>query len=145
MIISERTEQFLGLMEILTHTEDYKTLMDAMMGELFVLRYISRHDSVIPGALCKLQHISTARMTAILNSLEKKGLISREIDAQDRRRILIHVSPQGQILSQDKETALVSGITDMFAYLGEEDTQAVLRIIERLVHYERSLESNHQT
>ena len=43
-------------------------------------------------------NISKPAVSQTLNSLEKKGLVKREIGREDRRRITVHLTPEGNSL-----------------------------------------------
>ena len=74
-----------------------KRITDSMHGEHVMLSYLSHHDGIgIPSEISSELGVSTARIAATLNSLETKGLITRRIDEQDRRRILVELTALGK-------------------------------------------------
>ena len=106
---------------------------EAMRGENFVLMYLSQHhDSVAPSSIGAAMGVSTARVAAALNGLESKGLITRQIDADDRRRILVDLTPDGRCLIERRQQELLDYTTRVFAYLGEPDAAEFVRIWGRL-------------
>lgn len=110
-----------------------KQLNDSMQGENFVLFYISQHEgNVVPSDISNEMGISSARIAATLNSLEKKGQIVRRIDTQDRRRILIDLTPAGREQGQKQLQMVMTTTTNMLRYLGEEDAKDFIRIMQRL-------------
>ena len=50
---------------------------------------------VAPSELSDLQSISRNTVSELINSLERDGLIRRELDSSDRRKFLIHLTPKG--------------------------------------------------
>ena len=66
-------------------------------GELFVLRYLyNKNAAATPSELSEALDSSTARISAALKSLEKKGQIKREIDKSNRRFILVTLTVAGR-------------------------------------------------
>lgn len=113
-----------------------KQIDDSMRGEHFVLNYISEHEgNVIPSDISNEMGISSARIAAALNSLEKKGLILRRIDAEDRRRILIDMTDTGREQVKKHYQMILNTTTNMLRYLGEEDAKNYIRIMKKLTEF----------
>jgi DNA-binding MarR family transcriptional regulator len=88
---------------------------------------------VFSGEIGHAMCVSTARVATALNSLEKKGLITRQIDASDRRKILVRITPEGKFLAERNFRSAVSVVEKRFALLGEHDAMEYVRITGRLV------------
>ncbi len=126
-------QEFMSVMYQLRRFKPQKVLNESMHGEMIVLGYIARHEgNVIPSDISNELGISTARVAATLNSLESKELISRMIDVNDRRRILVEMTPAGKE-QIDKHFELIMNTTkNMLEYLGEQDAKEYVRIMGRL-------------
>ena len=46
------------------------------------------------GEITAQMHISTATMTSILDTLERRGYVRRQPDPADRRRVLVDITPE---------------------------------------------------
>ncbi len=133
MDYKQLTREFMEVMNQFRKHNTHKPISDAMHGEIFVLHYISHHHrSVIPSEISNELGISTARVAATLNSLEKKGLITRRIDLEDRRRILVEVTPEGKEQVDKHFQMIMDKTANMLRYLGEEDAKELIRILKRL-------------
>lgn len=123
-------------METMHHMRGRKTqqqINDSMHGEQFVLFYISKHEgNVIPSEISNEMEISSARVAAALNSLEGKGLITRQIDVDDRRRILVNLTDAGKEQVKKHYESVMTFTTNMLKYLGEHDAEEIVRIMKRL-------------
>lgn len=123
-------------MEVMHHMHGrnvQKRVNDSLHGENFVLSYISKHEgNVIPSDISNAMGATSARIAAVLNSLEKKGLISRRIDAEDRRRILIDLTDAGREHVHEQNQMMISFVTNMLQYLGEDDAKEYIRIMKKL-------------
>ena len=75
----------------------------------------------VPGMQKKL-HISKPAISYILNTLEKKNYITREIDPKDRRKVSISATPEGKAAarqSQEKYDAVWEDTAAMLQRRGE--------------------------
>lgn len=110
-----------------------KQVNDSLQGENFVLAYISEHEgNVIPSGISNAMGTTSARVAATLNSLEGKGLITRRIDVEDRRRILIDLTDAGREQVQKQNQMMMRFVTNMLQYLGEDDAKEYIRILKKL-------------
>ena len=111
--------------------------IDIHMGELFVMKSIEgnsscpAHSSPVSD-LPKHLMISKPAMSQLLNGLEKKGYIIREIDKLDRRKISVTLTPEGQnILTRTKDYA-DSMLETVISRFGEENTRQLIELFTRL-------------
>ncbi|MFL0252893.1 MarR family winged helix-turn-helix transcriptional regulator [Clostridium neuense] len=125
-------------MEVMHHMHGrnpQKRVNDSLHGENFVLSYISSHEgNVIPSDISNAMGATSARIAAALNSLEKKGLISRRIDVEDRRRILIDLTDAGREHVHEQNQKMMNFVTNMLKYLGEDDAKEYIRIMKKLAN-----------
>ena len=99
-------------------------------GGSFVLSYLYYNGGqALPTTLGKMMDVSSPRITAILNELEERGLISRSISKIDRRNIDINLSPRGIELIEKKRQKQRERTTLLVNHLTVEDAQAFLRIL----------------
>lgn len=53
---------------------------------------------IAPGELAERMLVTSGTMTSLIDNLERQGLVTRRADPDDRRRLLIDVTPQAQDL-----------------------------------------------
>ncbi len=107
---------------------------ECLQGEIFALLYIKqRNDYVLPSEISDEMKISSARVATILNNLEHKDLIKREIDPTDRRRILVSLTPSGDERAKRHNQKVIQLIARMLESLGEQDAKEFVRITGRIV------------
>ena len=110
-----------------------KKINETMQGETFALLYILRRDGIVlPSEISDEMNISSARVAAILNNLEDKGLILRQIDKNDRRRILVDLTQDGIKLAENYNQMVVNLTVRMLELLGEYDATEFVRIMGKL-------------
>ncbi|KPA91765.1 MarR family winged helix-turn-helix transcriptional regulator [Pseudomonas fuscovaginae] len=89
--------------------------------QMLVLSSIDHHgSSATPSVIAKAESMQSSNLAATLRDLEAAGLIHRQADQQDRRKILLSLSEQGQALlkaSRDRRDtwlgeAMKSQLTD---------------------------------
>ncbi len=61
-----------------------------------VLKHLNQQDGLTQNDLAFITHRDKTSMTRLINNMEKKGYIRREICAQDRRINHIYIKPSGR-------------------------------------------------
>ena len=127
-------EMLVDQTELLFRHGPHKLIGKNAIGECFVLRCLARSKApLLPSDLSEQSHASTARIAVVLNTLEKKGLISRAIDPTDRRRILVSLTNVGQEYVAVVRTQLREDMKHLLEELGEQDAREYLRITKRIL------------
>ncbi len=88
-------------------------------------------DGRTAGELSTLLELSTARIAAMLNNLERKGAITRARDEADRRRVVVRLTAQGREEVQMSYDAAVVCLAEVYRRMGEDDTRELLRLSDR--------------
>jgi len=126
-------DELLCKMQSLHRAGPQRNIDESLRGEAMILHFISRRGcGVLPGEIGQEMGVSSARVAAALNSLEVKGLITRQIDKSDRRRILVSITPEGSALEARQFLEIVGEVARMLELLGERDAKEHVRIMGRL-------------
>lgn len=115
---------------------EHRPVEDLSRGEFFALGYLSHHGgSAAPCEIGAARGISSARIAAILNQLEAKGLIRRQRDPQDKRKTQAYITPDGceQVAVQQRQ--VLGQLEEMLRSLGETDGSAYVRIQKRILEH----------
>ena len=108
-----------------------------MQGEAYAMSYIFRQSgTVLPSDISSEMNISSARVAVILNNLESKGFLTRQIDKSDRRRILVELTQEGQEFAKEHYKNAINFAERILKLLGEHDAKELVRIISRLAEFE---------
>ncbi|NLK22290.1 MAG: MarR family transcriptional regulator [Epulopiscium sp.] len=99
---------------------------------------------MLPSDISNEMNISSARVAAMLNNLENKGLITREIDKSDRRRILVELTQDGIEFTKDRNKTVVNYTVRILKLLGEHDAKELVRIVGRLSELGPEIVNNKQ-
>jgi len=83
-------------------------------------------------ALANTEMVSRATMHHVVKGLEADGLITRQIDAQDRRRQVIVLTHQGTEVIERAHQARIDYLADLAAPLGAAELERAARTLTRL-------------
>lgn len=132
--LSYADKAFIILHKIMLNTRKnmFEDVNRANKGELFVLHFLESHKNVaLPSEIGAALHVSTARISALLGCLEKKGQIKREIDKNNRRNILVTITEEGQNRVKSEMMNIHSNMSKVFIEMGESDTNEFIRLIKK--------------
>jgi len=105
----------------------------SIRGEAFVLRFIAGHPNpVLPSDISHEMRVSSAMVAATLNRLEGKGLITRQIDQGDRRRVLVEITKDGETQAGRHHQEAIREAGKMLSLLGEADAREYVRLTGKL-------------
>lgn len=125
--------ELLTKMFMMNKARPQRKMNDGMRGESVVLQFVIFHDgAVLPSEISAFMNISTARTAAALNSLERKGLVTRNIDPSDRRRILVTLTDRGEAYAREERNHMLKHTTLLIRRLGEKDATEFVRIMGRV-------------
>ncbi len=105
-------------------------------GEVLALNYIiANGNKVYPKNMSKALMLTTARIAAMLKSLEKQGLVTRTPDPYDSRQVIVELTERGIATVEERRNAMIRSVAKMLEALGEEDAQAYVRIQQKLIEF----------
>ncbi len=110
--------------------------MGLRVPEWRVLACLFDQDGLMITQLARLSLMEQSRMTRIVDQMEKRGLVARRSDEGDGRRVRVHLTREGQALSEqlvdeasDHETRLLSALSPADA---ERLKPSLVRLLEAL-------------
>ena len=66
--------------------------------QLWVLRTVFKDGELPLGELSQKMYLHPSTITGVVNRLEKKGYVSRDRDQEDRRVVMVQLTPKGKRL-----------------------------------------------
>ena len=87
-----------------------------------MLSYLSRGSSAASPAARQLA-VSRPSVTALVDGVVARGLVSRVPDAADRRRITLALTPEGYAVVERAEAAITARLTALAGHLPPEDAE----------------------
>ena len=97
------------------------------------LREDSKFKEVHVSDISKKLGISAPSVTKLLNCLENKGFIKREIDKENRRNTLVYVTKKGLEITQHNDDVLAKFISNVYDRVGRENIVQFLQL-SQLIH-----------
>jgi len=101
--------------------------------EARALRAVGQHEPTRLGVVAQHLRIAPRSVTDVVDSLERRGHVTREPDPGDRRATRVVLSPQGRTVLDELDAARRADSEAYFARLSERDRAALRRILGRLV------------
>lgn len=141
MDIKLKGDFFAMMMRLKKLEPTFSSECDMQMNELVILKAIAGHCGYaqcsgmnlnVPEIQEKLQ-ISKPAVSYILNALEKKDYISREIDPKDRRKIYIIPTSQGKAAVEASAQKYDQNWTNLLDQFGESDMRVLIDLMSRLI------------
>lgn len=116
--------------------EAIRNLVEFWQGELHVLQYIAQHSDteINPSELSDALHVSRARITSTLTGLRNKGYISMEMSTEDRRRMRVFMTSEGETYLQEKQKRVEKHFEVLVSGLGVENVKEFIKYIDLTVN-----------
>ena len=100
--------------------------------QLVALQELARLGRVPVGVLARSVHVSHPTLTGILDRLEKRGLVQRTRDTQDRRRMTATPTAKGLRLLESAPSPLQDRFRSKFSKLEEWEQTQMLASLQRI-------------
>jgi len=94
---------------------------------LNVLALLEGHGTLAMSKLAEALDISVASMTGVIDRMEKRGLVERRHDLEDRRVVLVHPAAGGRQLFADIDERRRLGLAKLLDSLTDADLEGLLR------------------
>lgn len=141
-------EEFPGLSESanttvmsLVHTADaFVAMLDGALRPMRLSRSARQALAVLDGAggplspttIAERLIVTTASITSLLDTLEGRGLVERRPDPQDRRRLLVTITPEGRTIVDRFLPQVVALQTAVMANLSEPERQQLRDLVAKV-------------
>ncbi len=124
-------EHFIYEFTLLGPFRDVKVFNKNNEGLGLIVGYLYEHQdsTVYAGDLAKVSCVSTARIAAALNKLEKLGMIQREASDKDSRKTVVKITAEGVAKAEEKRRDVVHYTAKLIDKVGKEDMNSFLRIL----------------
>lgn len=140
MTFAEDAERELMELMVKNRHGAFSKIEKSSKGANIVIKVLARlGEPTNPKNLAETLNLSTARIAAVLGNLEKRGLIIRTMDPDDRRRINVSLTECGKKVAKVEKQELRNKIIRVFELMGEEDTKKYLELTAKFVDYSQKL------
>ena len=90
-------------------------------------------EQIIQSELSKQVNMGISTVNGIIDRLENKGLIRRQRDAKDRRKVFITVTEEGKKLTESAPALLQDHLLESLRKIPELEQAAIALSLERIV------------
>lgn len=106
-----------------------------------LITLFSRPDGTsTPGEVCLFTSLGATNMTRIANALVKRRLITRGPSAEDRRRVVMQITPAGRRFVQKMLPTMFPRLKLIFEGFSDADRSHLNRLLRKLAHNLSQLE-----
>lgn len=107
------------------------------MSEFILMREVAENtkDVYNPSALTEVREylsVSKAAVSQMLNSLEKRGYILREIDPNNRRNIIVILTDEGRTAFEKRNQEFYDRFEMVIRGIGEKDVSLFIAMINKM-------------
>jgi len=98
-----------------------------------VLAIAGNHEGISIKGVAERMGISGSAATQLVDSSVREGLLSREVDANDRRIMRISLTPEGRSRLERFRKAQGEAMSDLLGALGEEEIETFRKLLRKIV------------
>ena len=111
-----------------------RTMSQIARGEVLALNYLAANGNrAYPKDISRALMLTTARVAAMLKSLEGQRTVTRTPDPEDSRQVIVSLTEKGIALVEERRAGMIRSVSKMLEALGEEDANAYVRIQAKLI------------
>lgn len=102
------------------------------LNEAHVIEAIGEDGASNMTAVAKALDVTTGTLTISVNSLVRKGLVSRERSEEDRRVVLVSLTDKGRELNRRHNQFHERMVSEIIGDLNEEEVQTLAHALDKL-------------
>ncbi|PSN18332.1 MarR family transcriptional regulator [filamentous cyanobacterium CCP5] len=133
-------EPFLATMRELVHTyqsfsaysEAFVRQFDLTPAQFDVVATLGNTPGMTMGDIGDKTLITKGTLTGVVDRLEKKGLISREVPPENRRSVVVKLTPTGESLFDQVFPAHIADMKQHFEQLDASELELLRVLLQRL-------------
>ena len=116
------------------HSKQITRLSGLTSSQLVLLKSIEQQERVTAGEIAQRISLSQATVTTILDRLQSKGLVERERDSADKRRVYVRLTDAGRSALSDAPRPLQETFINQFQQLHDWEQAMILSSLQRVAH-----------
>jgi len=89
-------------------------------------------EGITPTSLSQFRRVSKNTISALLRGLEQQGLVKRSLDATDRRRFRIQLTPAGRALVKETAPERIAYLNHMASGLSAAERAQLIELLAKL-------------
>lgn len=114
------------------YSEAFVRQYDLTPSQFDVIATLGNTQGLSMGDIGEKTLITKGTLTGVVDRLEKKGLVSREIPPENRRSVVVKLTPEGTTLFEQVFPAHVADIKQHFGSLNSSEMELLRVLLNRL-------------
>jgi len=98
-----------------------------------------------PAELAEKAGVTRATITGLVDTLERDGLVTREHDSDDRRMMLVHLTPRGLATLREILPGHFKRMAALMAPLSEHERKTLVRLLDKVAGQASSMSGGART
>lgn len=113
--------------------QEYAGVLDETItsSQIIILNHLKESGRLLTGELARLMNISPSAISQMLNKMEKRKLIRRFINQENRREIYVELDVEGMEYMNTSQRVELSMIEKYYAKLSFDDLKELKNIMSR--------------
>ena len=103
--------------------------------QFFLLAYLDQKEVSTMSAIAKKMGHTTAAASGLVARLENLGMVVRSIARDDRRKVMVCITPKGSALVRRIRQEMVGNLMKIMEYLSPEEQRAWLQLYSKIYDY----------
>ena len=103
--------------------------------QFFLLAYLDQKEVLTMTAIAQKMGHTTAAASGLVARLENLGMVVRSVARDDRRKVMVCITPKGSTLVRRIREEMVSNLMKIMQYLEPDEQEAWLQIYSKIYDY----------
>jgi DNA-binding MarR family transcriptional regulator len=103
--------------------------------QFFLLAYLDQKEVATMSAIAQKMGHTTAAASGLVARLENLGYLVRSVAREDRRKVMVCITPKGSALVRRIREEMVGNLMKIMEYLSPEEQKAWLHIYSKIYNY----------
>jgi DNA-binding MarR family transcriptional regulator len=111
---------------------DISEVADISHSQLFVIMRLANQGAACLSEISQDLKVSAPTATGLIDRLEKTGFVQRTPDKEDRRSVVVDLTPEGKKLAQKLRAGIIKRWMEILSKLSREDAEKYLEILKKI-------------
>ncbi len=103
--------------------------------QFFLLAYLDQKEVLTMTAIAQKMGHTTAAASGLVARLENLGMVVRSVARDDRRKVMVCITPKGSALVRRIRQEMVGNLMKIMEYLSPDEQKAWLHIYSKIYDY----------
>ena len=103
--------------------------------QFFLLAFLDQKEVLTMSAIAQKMGHTTAAASGLVDRLENLGMVVRSVARDDRRKVMVCITPKGSTLVRRIRQEMVGNLMKIMQYLEPDEQKAWLQIYSKIYDY----------